>query len=116
MGITEANSEYTHIRPFIKEPLWALKSAPTTALVRMSARCFLVETYLTESAFSLTNFRMKWNLTSMSLVLADASGLVTKAIASSLPANTLKNFSERDGTMKDNTGFTNKPPVAMYSA
>ena len=75
----------------------------------MYALCFLVGKYSTEVVFDRTNSRMKWDRASMCLVLAELSGVVAKAIAPSLSANTLKHFSERDGRMKDNTDFTEFP-------
>ena len=74
----------------------------------MSACCPLVGTYLTEIVFDLTNSRMKWNRTSMCLVLAELSGLLARAIAPSLSTNTSMQFSDKDGTMKDNTDFVNE--------
>ena len=95
--------------------------APVSAFVRMSARCSLVGKYSTEIVFDLVNSRMKWKRTSMCLVLAELRGLFASEIAPPLSTNTLMQFSEIDGMMKERTPFTNKAyltpsPGATYSA
>ena len=85
---------------FIRKSLWFLKVILVRAFVSMCACCSLVGTYLTEIVFDLTNSRMKWNRTSMCLVLAELSGLLARATAPSLSTNTSMQFSDKDGTMK----------------
>ena len=73
MRMTEANSKKNiHTCRFIKKPLWALKPVSTSALVRMSARCFLERARPKSSSTlpTLSPCRAKWvNCQSDSLIV-----------------------------------------------
>ncbi|CAB1114332.1 unnamed protein product [Ectocarpus sp. CCAP 1310/34] len=87
----------------------------------MSACCSSVGTYSAVILPDLNSSRMKWNRTSMCLLLAELNGFSIKARAPLLSSRTLIFAPLVSGAMNDRTPRTNNAsftlsPAAIYSA